>query len=441
MNSSVYHNILDYLRQTIDATEWTGKVYAVGGCCRDLAMGNEIKDIDLAVEIPNGGIKFAKWLHSQGKTARKPIYYPMFGTAMLSLDKYPDEEIEIVQTRKGKYTADSRDCPEAVFGNVVDDCLMRDLTINSLYYNITTGETLDITGNGIGDIDKQILRTPVEPDLTYTDDPLRVLRTIRFATRLGWKIDRRLYAAMCRHVSELPEVSPRRLGAEVIKILNGTNPRLAMELLAETGVLKTLMPELEAMMNVEKETGSKESVWEHTIKVLEATPPETELRLAALFHDVGKPRVRTINKKGIVVYNNHEATSGRSARVWMKHLKMGRDFTITVEYIVRNHDIFRLAGSNLDVVSDKKLINIAGSANSRNSFDMLIEFIKANNIANDMQEQNAAIDSRIETLFKNYKIEFGRATAQTEHKSRRRHRGRNDNANKRRNKGYRRRRN
>lgn len=444
VNSSIYHKILNYLCQTIDGTEWAGKVYAVGGCCRDLAMGHEIKDIDLAVEIPDGGVKFARWLDSMKKTIREPIYYPMFGTAMLSLDKYPDVEIEIVQTRSGKYTRDNRECPETVFGDIKEDCNLRDLTINSLYYNVTTGETLDITGLGISDIENRILRTPASPDETYTDDPLRVLRTIRFATRLGWDIDRRLMASMCIHSANLLEISPRRLGAEMVRILTGPDPRRAMELLVETGAIKTLLPELTAMMQSEQTTGGEETVWEHTIKVLEATEPIAELRLAALFHDCGKPRVRSVTRKGSVVYNNHEATSGRTARRWMKSVKMGRETIETVEFIIRRHDEFKYTGTDLEGMTTEQLLEIVSSSGSRKCLELYIAFVKANNSVNGLELQNESLDIQIKNLFKKRHVRFMQSSAQAEHAHRRRRnrgRSRDNKANKSRGKGYQRRRN
>ncbi|MDE6581206.1 MAG: tRNA nucleotidyltransferase, partial [Duncaniella sp.] len=179
MNSQEYHRILGYLRGLIEGTQWESHVYAVGGCCRDEIMGEPIKDIDLAIDLPGGGIGFAEWLHERNLIVNNPVTYPKFGTAMVVLKKFPDVELELVQTRKEKYTDKNSRCPETAFGSIEEDCMRRDLTVNSIFHNITSGKAVDITGRGLADIEAHLLRTPADPDVTFDDDPVRILRCIR----------------------------------------------------------------------------------------------------------------------------------------------------------------------------------------------------------------------------------------------------------------------
>lgn len=164
MTTGMYIQIRQYLRELIRGTEWEGHVFAVGGCCRDELMGQPIKDVDMAVNLPCGGIRFAEWLFESGYAISDPVTFPMYGTAMLRLQEFPEDEIELVQTRKEKYSDHSRRNPEIVFGSLEEDCRRCDLTINSLYYDISHEQFFDITGHGVADIRNHIIRTPTDPD-------------------------------------------------------------------------------------------------------------------------------------------------------------------------------------------------------------------------------------------------------------------------------------
>lgn len=158
MKIETYYKILDYLKNVIKNHEFEGHVYSVGGCERDKHLGlQEIKDIDLVVDLKDGGIRFARWLHSYG-LVDNVVVYENFGTAMFKLKAFPDEEIEVVHTRKENYRDKNSRNPETEYGTLLDDFKRRDFTCNSLYYNISTGEELDPTGYGINDIKNKILR-------------------------------------------------------------------------------------------------------------------------------------------------------------------------------------------------------------------------------------------------------------------------------------------
>ncbi len=168
MKRELYIQIKDFLREVICGTDFEGHVMTVGGCVRDDLMGLEIKDIDMCVSLPDGSIRFAEWLKEQGLLTKGVTVYPNYGTAMLHLRAFPDVELEFVQTRKEKYIDHSCRNPVTAFGSIEEDCLHRDLTINSLYYNISTDEIIDITGNGVNDIRDHIIRTPASPPTSPT---------------------------------------------------------------------------------------------------------------------------------------------------------------------------------------------------------------------------------------------------------------------------------
>lgn len=268
MKRELYIQIKEFLREVIRGTEFEGRVMTVGGCVRDDLMGLEIKDIDLCVSLPSGGIRFAEWLKEKGLTTKGVIVYPNYGTAMLHLKAFPDVELEFVQTRKEKYIDHSCRNPQTAFGTIEDDFLRRDLTINALYCNVSMDEIIDITGNGVNDIRDHIIRTPADPDLTYDDDPLRILRCIRFASRYGWDIEAETMAGMKRNAFRLEIISKERIHDEFCKMLTCKYPVMAMELLSETGAMHYVIPELEETYDMTQNEYHFGTVWEHTLAML-----------------------------------------------------------------------------------------------------------------------------------------------------------------------------
>lgn len=243
MTRKEYEKLTDYISGLIKGTEFEGKVYSVGGCERDKRIGREIKDLDLVVEMENGGERFVKWLDDHGETVGSTVVYRQFGTAMFRLRLFPKEELEIVQTRKEKYRTDNRK-PETVFGTVYDDCLRRDFTVNALYHDISSGKDIDMTGHGEYDLKHRILRTCDEPVKTFDDDPLRIMRGIRFACRLGFGIEPETLEGMKKGVVGLGKVSKERIMDEFCQILLGINERKGFEMMCSVGVMEQVFPEI-----------------------------------------------------------------------------------------------------------------------------------------------------------------------------------------------------
>lgn len=219
MTSVEYADVKFAIKELIAKTLWENHVYSVGGCERDMLLGSEIKDIDLVVDLPNGGINFAKWLEENGHTVGSVVVYEHYGTAMFRLKSFPNYEIEAVQTRKECYRNMESRKPETAYGTLLEDCNRRDFTINAIYRNLSTGESLDLTGKSIDDLNHHVIRACGGPDIIFSEDPLRILRALRFMGRLNFKIEEETLNGMKRNAERLSIVSRERITDEFSKIL------------------------------------------------------------------------------------------------------------------------------------------------------------------------------------------------------------------------------
>ena len=303
MTKEKYEEILSYLRGVIQGTEWEGKVYTVGGCLRDALMGHDIHDVDLAVNTPDGGVTFPIWLDKKGLTLVPPTLYRRFSSSRLRLKEFPDDEIEVVQTRREQYTdANSRN-PEVCFGSIQDDCERRDLTINSLYQNVTTGELLDLTGRGVDDIKNHRIDTPMKPEETYSDDPIRILRTLRFAVRYGWEIPDNLWEAMKANGGRMKIVRRPRVSTEFEKMMRSNDPVKLLKMMKEIGVIFKVLPELCHLYRLRDHSRREElgpnaplpTLWDVTLEklaeVVGSDHDSLEARFAALFSQFHRVRL------------------------------------------------------------------------------------------------------------------------------------------------------
>jgi putative nucleotidyltransferase with HDIG domain len=381
MKHEVYENIKKFLGELINGTEWEGHVYTVGGCVRDERMGCEIKDIDLCVSLPSGGIRFAEWLRDNGHAMKGVTVYPNYGTAMLHLKAFPDVELEFVQTRKEKYIDHSCRNPETAFGSIEDDCMRRDLTINALYSNVSTGKIVDITGKGVEDIKNHIIRTPNDPDVIYDDDPLRILRCIRFASRYGWEIEKETYEGMVRNVHRLDIITKERVKDELDKMLTCQHPVMAMELLRKTGAMHYVIPELEETYDMTQNEYHFGTVWQHTLAVLDNLKSNRlEMRMAALLHDIGKIRVRTV-EEGRVHFLKHELASADMVDELLRPLKYSNDFISEVTFLVKYHMVCKTWGNECEHMKTKKLRILQYECRTEERFRDLMLLIDADNNA------------------------------------------------------------
>lgn len=256
MKKETFEQITGYLTTIIKGSEFYGHVFAVGGCCRDYLSGRDIKDIDLVVSLPDGGIKFAKWLERKGFTSGTVVTYPHFGTAMFHLKEFPEYEIEAVQTRKEAYRDIDTRNPETAYGTIKDDCMRRDFTYNAIYHPLTeTGGMLDFNGNSLKDLNDNVLRACGDPDVIFTEDSLRILRAVRFASRFDSTIEDGTYDGMVKFVDRLSIISRERIYDEFKKMVttgNYAKVRYAMCTLWDIGAFKYILPHVHTLKMLDR---------------------------------------------------------------------------------------------------------------------------------------------------------------------------------------------
>jgi len=237
MTEERFIEITGRLAELLKGTKYESHVFAVGGSVRDYVMHTEIKDIDLVVDIENGGIGLAQYLSNKNLLAYPPVIYPTYGTCMFRLSDFPDVELEAVHTRGEEYRDRKSRNPQTHFACIGEDAVRRDLTINALYYDIFNRNVLDPTGRGLSDIENRVIRTSNEnPNAVFDDDPLRILRVIRFSAKYGWRIEETTYAAISRYKDRLSIISRERITQEYVNMLNTKNPHFAMGNVSSLGL-------------------------------------------------------------------------------------------------------------------------------------------------------------------------------------------------------------
>ncbi len=299
------------------------KSYVIGGFVRDFILQRgTAKDIDV-VTIGNG-IALAKKVASLLPNKPKVQIFKTYGTAML---RYKDIELEFVGARKESYAEDSRN-PEVTEGTLEDDQNRRDFTINALAISLNNDDygTLLDPFNGIKDLAKGIIKTPLNPDITYSDDPLRMMRAIRFATQLNFKIEEHSLKAIAKNAPRLAIITKERIIVELNKIIDAKKPSIGFLLLEKTNLLEMILPELIALKGVEEVEGQKhKDNFYHTLEVLDnisRTTEDTWLRWAALLHDIGKAPTKRFNKKVGWTFHAHEFVGSKMVYKLFKRLKL-----------------------------------------------------------------------------------------------------------------------
>ena len=242
----INNKIIKAISKSIKGTEYENKVFVVGGFVRDLIIGKDPKDIDLLIDgdiNAGAGITFAEWFCKKENIFKKdsnPLVYGLYGTAMF---QFMGEKIECVAPRSEKYQNDSRK-PVVSSCTLEDDCFRRDFTVNSLFINISNNELVDYSKNGLNDIKNKVIRSTSNPDVIFTEDPLRILRAIRFATMFNSTIEEKTFEGMKRHVDRLEIISKECIQDEFSKMITSDNPEFAIRLLFEIGAYKYVFDKL-----------------------------------------------------------------------------------------------------------------------------------------------------------------------------------------------------
>lgn len=399
---------LEYLSSLIKNSPFKNLVYLAGGAVRDKILGKPVKDIDVVVSAPDGGIAFANWITKKLgiHSSTNPITYPRFGTAKFNFRKATYKgvdlhgiDIESVMTRGEKYTPGSRK-PEVVHASLKDDVFRRDITANSLLLNLTDGKILDLTGRGMHDLKNGVIRTPLDPDITFNDDPLRMLRVVRFCVRYNWKVPFSLIKALKKNADQLKHISKERIQEEFNKILTSPRPDLGVKLLTFSGLMQHIVPELYDTIGVSQNEHHSEDVFNHIMSVVKNTPPELIPRMSALFHDIGKPATRSVGADGRVHFYDHEDVGAEMSKKVLQRLKYSNDIISSVSNIVSNHMRLKSAGDDGTAMSDKALRKFVVAMGT--DLDSALHMIHADNISHSetssMPNQTKNIVSRLQTM-------------------------------------------
>ena len=299
------------------------KSYVIGGYVRDYLLERQ-HDIDIDVVAVGNGITLAQKVASVLPGKPKVQIFKTYGTAML---RFKNVEVEFVGARKESYSEESRN-PKVTVGTLQDDQNRRDFTINAMAISLNSenyGALLD-PFNGIQDLQNKIIKTPLNPDITYSDDPLRMMRAIRFASQLNFTIEKDSLSSIKRNSARIKIITKERIVVELNKILLSEKPSAGLKLLYETDLLPYILPELSDLQGVERVKGQKhKDNFYHTLQVVDNISQRTDnlwLRWAALLHDVGKAVTKKFDKKIGWTFHGHEYMGSKMVKKIFIRLKM-----------------------------------------------------------------------------------------------------------------------
>jgi poly(A) polymerase len=311
----------------------------VGGPVRDAILGRLGNDLDFTTNAKPDETKsiIKKGADSLWETGRE------FGTIAA---QFGDVTVEITTYRSEKYETQSRN-PEVNFGdNIEGDLLRRDFTVNAMALELTTSPPTFIDNfEGVNDLARKVLRTPGTPENSFSDDPLRMMRAARFAAQLGFDVDPTILVAIKEMAARIEIISAERVRDEFVKLIMSENPRIGIALLVETGLADYVLPEIPELKLEIDEHHHHKDVYEHTLKVLEQAisledrlgGPNLVIRLAALLHDIGKPKTRELIDGGGVSFHHHEVVGARMAKERLKTLRFSNDVVSDVSSLVFLH--------------------------------------------------------------------------------------------------------
>ncbi len=366
-------------------------IYVVGGYVRDLLLGKKVKDIDFVVV--GDAMKFADQL-KKDLHLRTIVRYPRFGTFMT---RYYGYQLEFVNAREESYQQDSRK-PQTRQADLYSDLSRRDFTINTLAMDISPqnfGKIIDVY-NGQQDLKNKIIRTPLDPVQTFSDDPLRMLRAIRFATQLNFTIEEQTFKAIQANAHRLEIISQERITDEFNKILLAEKPSKGLLLLDKSGLLEVFFPEFVALKGVEQRKGfHHKDVFYHTLQVLDNVARQSEkleLRLAAVFHDIGKPPTKRFDEKNGWTFHGHEVVGERMTRRILRRFKYSKEIIDYVCKLVRLHlRPMSLVSEEVTDSAIRRLIFLAGD-----ELDDLMILCRA--------DITSKIEKKVKRYLQNYEI-------------------------------------
>lgn len=329
------HPALRRVAELTAGTPWEGQLWMVGGAVRDELLGlGEPTDFDVVLE--GDALAVAEHLFRARGLDGSPNTYPRFGTVAVGIG---GTTVELVTARRESYHANSRK-PNVEPASLREDAMRRDFTANTLMRNLHTGVLADPLGVGLDDLRDGVLRTPLDPAETFHDDPLRMLRAVRFRWKLGWRYADGLADAIRHEAHRLDIISRERIRDEWTKMLEHSAASSAMRDLLDLGLLERFAPEFPTMVGVSQGKWHHLDVWDHTLAVLDnvvADGGDLRLRLSALFHDIAKPPTRLIDDHGDIRFFGHEVVGAEMTRARLRELRFGEQLISEVALLVKNH--------------------------------------------------------------------------------------------------------
>ena len=353
IESEIFHTISNCCDET------NIECYAIGGFVRDLIIG-KTSATDIDILVVGSGIDIAKKTAKRLKIKSKITVFKNFGTAMFKYDGY---DIEFVGTRQESYSKSSRN-PIVKPGTLDDDLNRRDFTINTLGISLNKNNWGDLLDkfNGIKDLENKIIKTPLEPKQTFSDDPLRMLRAARFSSQLNFQIDINSFNGLISERERIKIISPERISEEINKIIMTSKPSVGFKILESTGLLNIIMPELTNLKGIEEIEGQKhKDNFYHTLEVLDNICLKTEnlwLRWAALLHDIGKAPTKQFIKKTGWTFHGHELKGSKMVYKLFKrlHLPLNNKLKYVQKIIYLSSRPIVLSNNNITDSAIRRLI-------------------------------------------------------------------------------------
>ncbi|MBS1723622.1 MAG: HDIG domain-containing protein [Armatimonadetes bacterium] len=330
------HPAVALVASSLQGSALDGKAYVVGGAVRDELLGKPLTN-DLDIVLEGSSEECVQLLVDAGIAESDPAVYPRFGTAMVRI---AGANVELVTARKESYTPESRK-PSVQPASILEDAQRRDFTINTLLRRVSDGLLLDPLGTGLPDLHARILRTPVDATRTFYDDPLRMLRAVRFRWQLGFAYAPGLFESLCEQAPRLKAISMERIRDELVKMLALPDAAGALGDLMDSTLLDQFAPEFRPMKGCEQKGFHHLDVWDHTLLALKnAGHDDLILSLAVLLHDVAKPETKSVEADGRIRFLRHETRGADMATEILTRLRFSADLIDVVALMVRRHMVF-----------------------------------------------------------------------------------------------------
>ena len=390
--------LIEYIRDSIKDSYFEGHVYIVGGTVRDSILGNDIHDIDLAIDLAYGDVGFANFMTFKDGSLKQdsnPVVLPKCETykfKLLNNKDFSDIEIECTQTIKTKEKLNDK---SKSFGTVEQDAEMRDFTINSIYYNISTDELKDFTNKGFSDISNKILRTCNKPDVTFDNDPIRIIRVLRLASTLGFKIEKETWLSMLKNSNKVLNLSSDSIINETKKILVSEKPSVAIKYMLRCNeLISYILPSLQIQQRIKLYNNLDVTLLDNTLDILDTIEPKLEYRLSALLCNLGKVKTYKNN------FNNNAEEGAVLSKKWLETMGFPIGITNKVSLAIKLHEsVIAYKGKNLPSKSSLREFK----ANAGENYDLalaLIDAINKNSIYKKNSNQVNIIRNKISALEK-----------------------------------------